>query len=128
MSSSDQVDLVEYFNHLRSRIDELIAQHRSLLQPFNDGVLLAHQTLEGRWRNATGVVEKMPTATAITDDDVCSICLEGLQGGTTTSTPKQPPCGHVYHQNCLAKWLSRSDSCPLCRCSATQSSSNTVDD
>lgn len=93
------------------------ARSRSRSQSHND-VLLVHETPEGRWRNnnindATCVVEKMPTAMATTDDDVCSICLVGFQGGA--ATPKQPPCGHVYHQNCLVTWLCRSKSCPLCR-------------
>ncbi|KAJ7973796.1 E3 ubiquitin-protein ligase [Quillaja saponaria] len=55
------------------------------------------------------------------DSDVCSVCMEGFHGHVTSSSGcdrsnKRVPCGHVYHANCIASWLSYSNSCPLCRC------------
>ncbi|KAL2479879.1 RING-type domain-containing protein [Abeliophyllum distichum] len=39
----------------------------------------------------------------------CAVCMEGYRSG------KQVPCGHVFHAVCITRWLSRHDSCPLCR-------------
>ncbi|XP_038883574.1 E3 ubiquitin-protein ligase RNF181-like [Benincasa hispida] len=43
----------------------------------------------------------------------CCICLEEL------SCEKREviriPCGHVYHESCVFKWLRKNNSCPLCR-------------
>ncbi|PSS20845.1 E3 ubiquitin-protein like [Actinidia chinensis var. chinensis] len=43
----------------------------------------------------------------------CVVCMQGFKSATIA---KQIPCGHVYHANCIATWLSLHDSCPLCRC------------
>ena len=42
----------------------------------------------------------------------CSICMEGL-----TKEIIGLPCKHVYHMNCIGKWLlqENNDNCPLCR-------------
>ncbi|CAI9754441.1 unnamed protein product [Fraxinus pennsylvanica] len=49
---------------------------------------------------------ELPTVTVIGS---CAVCLEGYRSG------KQVPCGHVFHAVCITRWLSRHDSCPLCR-------------
>ncbi|CAI6360450.1 unnamed protein product [Macrosiphum euphorbiae] len=44
----------------------------------------------------------------------CSICNEtfvGIHHDTTYTTQ----CGHVFHHECLKKWLTRSKTCPHCR-------------
>ncbi|XP_021671950.1 NEP1-interacting protein 2 [Hevea brasiliensis] len=43
----------------------------------------------------------------------CSICLQDFNGGD--SMRKLPHCGHLFHMDCLDKWLSRNGSCPMCR-------------
>nr|XP_027189362.1 E3 ubiquitin-protein ligase RNF126-like [Cicer arietinum] len=44
----------------------------------------------------------------------CSICLEEfLLGSKAIRLPS--PCSHIYHENCIMKWLNRSNTCPLCR-------------
>jgi len=39
----------------------------------------------------------------------CPICLTVMGRGEEKS------CGHRFHKRCIAKWLSRNNSCPLCR-------------
>ncbi|KAL3322920.1 hypothetical protein AABB24_040156 [Solanum stoloniferum] len=45
---------------------------------------------------------------------LCIVCMEGFQT-SVDDHGKKMPCGHVFHANCLIKWLSISHSCPLCR-------------
>lgn len=42
----------------------------------------------------------------------CSICWDIV---TATCIVSYLQCGHVYHQNCLEKWLDASRTCPECR-------------
>jgi hypothetical protein len=39
----------------------------------------------------------------------CSICLE------TPDDCTQLKCGHVYHKECIHKWLKIKNTCPNCR-------------
>ncbi|KAL2253674.1 E3 ubiquitin-protein ligase RNF43-like [Sesamum indicum] len=42
----------------------------------------------------------------------CSICLEGFfNGGRATRLP----CSHMFHENCILRWLRENHVCPLCR-------------
>ena len=43
----------------------------------------------------------------------CSICLQDFQDGD--SARELPKCGHIYHLDCIDKWLTRNGSCPVCR-------------
>jgi len=48
----------------------------------------------------------------------CSICLDDLEEGDTLAKSKFPEvssCGHIFHYDCLHKWLSNHDECPVCR-------------
>ncbi|XVE55303.1 hypothetical protein DITRI_Ditri03aG0148100 [Diplodiscus trichospermus] len=42
--------------------------------------------------------------------DKCVICLENID-----KEAKCMPCKHVYHGDCIAKWLEKSHLCPSCR-------------
>ncbi|KAH7863285.1 hypothetical protein Vadar_015722 [Vaccinium darrowii] len=42
----------------------------------------------------------------------CSICLEEFVVGSRVA---RLPCSHLYHGDCVLKWLKRSNACPLCR-------------
>ncbi|KGN43349.1 uncharacterized protein LOC101214496 [Cucumis sativus] len=43
----------------------------------------------------------------------CSICLDELS--CEKREVMRIPCGHVYHESCIFKWLENHNSCPLCR-------------
>lgn len=42
----------------------------------------------------------------------CSICCENIEIG---SMAVRIPCSHLYHANCIATWLSKFNTCPICR-------------
>lgn len=44
----------------------------------------------------------------------CLICLEELLVGSR-AIQLSSPCLHVYHEDCILKWLDISSTCPLCR-------------
>ena len=42
----------------------------------------------------------------------CPICQEELK-----TEVRRMPCGHMYHRECLTRWLELHNSCPVCRSS-----------
>ena len=44
-------------------------------------------------------------------DDICCICLLPLD----KKNIKLTSCHHVHHTECLKGWVSKNESCPLCR-------------
>lgn len=49
----------------------------------------------------------------------CSICLEALSEKTHVATRKKAccglRCGHIFHRECITKWLKQDLRCPNCR-------------
>lgn len=43
---------------------------------------------------------------------VCTICTDNYDAEKAVAAM---PCGHVFHDECLAKWLSNARNCPSCR-------------
>ena len=42
----------------------------------------------------------------------CAICMSPQLGDTVSCIPG---CRHVFHPNCIRRWLTESNSCPVCR-------------
>ena len=42
----------------------------------------------------------------------CSVCLEDITRGQNARALR---CGHVFHTQCIARWLRTSRLCPICR-------------
>uniref|UniRef100_A0ACD5WMM6 Uncharacterized protein n=2 Tax=Avena sativa TaxID=4498 RepID=A0ACD5WMM6_AVESA len=57
--------------------------------------------------------------TAAADCTTCPICLEGFEagagGGGQWSAGRLPGCSHVYHVECITRWLRCKSHCPMCR-------------
>merc|ERR1712216_922260 len=49
---------------------------------------------------------------AAAEEQSCAICLEAYRDDELLTAL---PCSHVYHVECLTRWLQRSSHCPLCR-------------
>ncbi|KAF8084682.1 hypothetical protein N665_0707s0015 [Sinapis alba] len=47
-------------------------------------------------------------------EESCVICLENMSE-SEQALCQPPDCAHVFHEDCLTKWLDQHDSCPLCR-------------
>lgn len=43
----------------------------------------------------------------------CPICLDFFEDGEPTCC--LPSCGHLFHLNCVEKWLTKVANCPVCR-------------
>ncbi|XP_073035306.1 E3 ubiquitin-protein ligase RING1-like [Primulina eburnea] len=46
------------------------------------------------------------------EDESCSICLEDFYTGCEVLSM---PCSHIFHEDCIKKWLKTSHYCPICR-------------
>ncbi|KAL5747499.1 hypothetical protein ACOSP7_024500 [Xanthoceras sorbifolium] len=71
----------------------------------------------GCWKISRRVkerLEKMKIEVSVTEQAcMCMVCLEEFSAGSEAT---RTPCLHVYHHQCIAQWMTKSDSCPLCRC------------
>ena len=56
-------------------------------------------------------------------EDKCPICLQKYKGADII---KEFPCKHIFHKNCIFKWLKTSNLCPLCKYDITDDVNNVV--
>lgn len=65
---------------------------------------------------ARSSIESLPTVTIsqrhLRSNPECTVCKEKYELG---SEARQMPCNHIYHSGCIVEWLSRHNSCPVCR-------------
>lgn len=47
--------------------------------------------------------------------EVCIICMEDYQVGEEIGWSKNRQCHHVFHKECILKWLKTRRQCPICR-------------
>lgn len=45
----------------------------------------------------------------------CPICLVKFSEGSVAKAVKLPRCAHVFHSECMERWLKHTNSCPMCR-------------
>ena len=74
----------------------------------------AHRTPQLTHRGETSRLGVTPTL-----GEVCTICIEPMKEGE--STKSTVPCGHVFHEDCITRWLGHvgMPSCPNCRYNVT---------
>ena len=47
-------------------------------------------------------------------NDIC-LCKESLQKNINKINISKGICGHSFHTKCIEQWLTRVNSCPICR-------------
>ena len=50
-------------------------------------------------------------------EEKCVICFENFK---RVDIIKELPCKHIYHKDCILKWLKDSNICPLCKYDLTK--------
>lgn len=50
----------------------------------------------------------------------CPICFEEMKETDVCALP----CSHCFHEACIDKWLTRSSTCPMCRCDVEEDGSD----
>lgn len=61
-------------------------------------------------------IERLQSKNFVDPDEVCTICIEGVDEDTNLGNMKLP-CGHVFHFRCVVPWLQQGGTCPCCRAS-----------
>ncbi|AAG50733.1 putative transcription factor C2H2 family [Arabidopsis thaliana] len=54
------------------------------------------------------------TSSSPLENKTCAICLEDMSQDVH-DYQEMPNCPHVFHNDCIYKWLGHSNLCPLCR-------------
>ena len=102
------------------RRTNLIRMVSSLIQ--NDNELMNEQTnnnsVSENFRNE--LEEKNVTNEMIDKKNECSICLDSFKENEKYIQLPCPEQNHCFHSNCIKEWLSRNNTCPLCRTEFSQ--------
>ncbi|KAK4567175.1 hypothetical protein RGQ29_003128 [Quercus rubra] len=63
-------------------------------------------------KSSIAALKKVKIDGSCTSSDPCSICLNDFCDGSEVMVM---PCLHLYHKDCIVRWLETSHLCPLCR-------------
>ncbi|XP_075078717.1 E3 ubiquitin protein ligase RIE1-like isoform X2 [Nicotiana tabacum] len=57
-------------------------------------------------------LHKYESSTSLESNENCCICLDDYCDGEELA---KTDCGHLYHVDCIKKWIERNKSCPICK-------------
>ena len=101
-----------YFAELHARRREERRQARleaRRRQEENDQLEIDNLFIDASDNKLAREAAMLVTEKEITQESSCSICLEGESGDAASLA-----CGHIFHKECLRKWLKNKMRCPLC--------------
>ena len=47
--------------------------------------------------------------------ETCAVCLSNITGENKDDKACTVDCGHIFHIECISRWIKKSKECPLCR-------------
>ncbi|MBA0644872.1 hypothetical protein Goklo_013045 [Gossypium klotzschianum] len=103
LHSTIQALLVESEINQETLMSRALAESRSEFERINNGMVAATES------SIKEMIEKVKVEAG--DEEKCMICLEEVEVGFEAS---QMPCSHVFHDDCIKKWLQQSHYCPIC--------------
>ena len=91
--------------------------YRDIISQFivimNDFHMIEEENEEGL---SEAQLQSLPTThisiQQVQDDTKCNVCLMDYTEGETVC---QLSCSHLYHTNCITRWLTTKTTCPTCR-------------
>jgi len=79
------------------------------------GLLRTNQAAPpGSMERNTESVNEAALMAHVRDNPSCPICLDEYRKGAKDAV-RMKKCGHVFHKQCLQKWMNVNRTCPLCR-------------
>ncbi|PWZ25095.1 E3 ubiquitin-protein ligase ZNRF3 [Zea mays] len=118
-SSSDNEEQESETEFLEGASDDMLEIVRILMDVFvGDDSQLALQIVRNLMDGVAGLEKRVFNSTAEPGRDDgyrgCAICLEDFQDGVEVAVMA---CSgqHEFHSGCIANWLRRSNTCPMCR-------------
>ena len=86
----------ESLGNLSSRLSRLMQVLQEITERTNSKAPASEETIQNlEW---------------VSEQCECGICSE-----TTFEKARKLPCNHVYHNECITKWLRMQSNCPMCR-------------
>ncbi|KAK7400365.1 hypothetical protein VNO78_11571 [Psophocarpus tetragonolobus] len=79
-----------------------------------ESTVIAEEYSKQHRLNMIKSLKTITDSTFIKTED-CSICMEGFSREESDDALSSMPCHHVFHHQCIVKWLQTADTCPLCR-------------
>lgn len=62
-----------------------------------------------------GTVENGDEEQGATSAPECPVCLAPFENGDKIASSSNPECPHIFHHDCVYKWLLKKKECPMCR-------------
>ncbi|CAK9160065.1 unnamed protein product [Ilex paraguariensis] len=105
-----------YHEQNRLNNDFVLYFERAISRPRSQRALMNEAVLASKSKPATlSSVEALEEVKLVSSDvptELCTICQEDSLVGTNV---RRMPCSHMFHKECIMKWLKGSHICPLCR-------------
>ena len=128
LSSSSRTRLVNHrpnvsaasFNHINGGGGMMLDDHILLFHQYSSvGTNMGHhfplELSHPTDQNSTRQHHETTTAWSSEAESMCCICLTEFSNGSSVVRMPQHCCSHVFHKDCIRKWISVRSTCPLSR-------------